>query len=89
MASIRHLLVRAANADIAESARQFHWDVRTPVPFLCECDADGCQAHVRLTLDQYEELAATPVYVTAAGHAVSDAMPVGDAQGFALYASVA
>jgi hypothetical protein len=88
MASNRHLLVRAANADIAGSARQFHWGSGTPVPFLCECDAEDCQAHVRMTLDEYEALADRRLYVTAPGHVIASGSPISSPSDFALDASV-
>ena len=88
MASNRHLLVRVANADIAASARQFHWDSRVPVPFLCECDGDDCQTHVRLTLDQYDTLEHDHLYVTAPGHVIAAGLLVAVPGSFALYANV-
>jgi hypothetical protein len=70
MASNRYLRIRVANADIAGSARLFHWDGHTPVPFLCECDDEECQRHVRLTLGEYDAILDAFVYVTAPGHVI-------------------
>lgn len=68
MISMRHMRIRVANADIAGSARLHAWDERTPVPFLCECDNEECQDHVRLTLEQYEALQGQRRFLTAPGH---------------------
>ena len=69
MASNRHVYIRAANAEIAGTARQSLWDRSTPVPFLCECDNVYCQAHVRMTLPDFEAKALED-YVVAPGHAI-------------------
>lgn len=68
MASNRHLFVRVANADIAAHARQSRWEELMPVPFLCECDGDDCQSHVRMTLAEYDALRESGAWVTAPGH---------------------
>ncbi len=75
MATLRHMRIRVANADIAGSARSHSWDGRTPVPFLCECDDDQCQAHVRVTLEMYEALCADYRFLLAPGHALDGGEP--------------
>ncbi len=45
---------RAANERIGAAAGVY--DVRTPVPFICECADPTCSEVVRLELDQYEEI---------------------------------
>jgi hypothetical protein len=45
---------RAANERIRAAAGVY--DVRTPVPFICECADPTCSEVVRLELDQYEEI---------------------------------
>ena len=86
MASNRYLWIRVANADIAASARSHHWDRLMPVPFLCECDGDDCQGHVRLTLGEYAWLEARCLYVTSPGHVIADGSPVGEVGTHAVYA---
>jgi hypothetical protein len=73
--SKRHMRIRVANADIAGSARLHAWDGRTPVPFLCECDNEECQEHVRLTLAEYDGLGAAHLFLIAPGHGISMGIP--------------
>ena len=40
-----------------------------PIPFLCECYAEGCTTVVRLTLPEYEQVRAEPTrFLAAHGH---------------------
>jgi hypothetical protein len=44
-----------------------------PIPFLCECAAEFCDARVEVTLEQWEEIAAEPQhFVMVAGHERSE-----------------
>jgi hypothetical protein len=62
-------LIRASNRRVAESARSFRFDDRTPVPFLCECDDSHCQEFVLLTLADHDRIRAERrLYALAVGH---------------------
>jgi hypothetical protein len=47
---------RNANERIGAAAGAY--DVKTPIPFICECADPTCMEIVRLELDQYEEIRA-------------------------------
>jgi hypothetical protein len=47
---------RNANERIGAAAGAY--DVKTPIPFICECADPTCMEIVRLDLDQYEEIRA-------------------------------
>lgn len=64
---------RERNERIAAAAARHHFDRDVPVPFLCECSADGCQELLRMTLHDYREARSGGDYLAAPGHQVDHA----------------
>ena len=62
---------RAANERIADRAQTLHFVA--PVPFICECDDEDCQALLLIGLDAYRELRSGGGLPTSPGHHVDDA----------------
>ncbi len=83
---MRHLHVRARNTRIGEAARRHHFGRDAPVPFICECDDERCDALIRLTVEEYETARSTADYLVAPGHQVDHAQIVRVKDGCWLYA---
>lgn len=58
---------------IAGVARSHRFGTDIPVPFLCECDDDGCSDLLRLTIPVWEDARLAATYVVAPGHEIADA----------------
>ena len=65
----RYERVRLENARMTNGARRHRFDGDSPIPFLCECDDDGCGDFVRLTLPDYDDLRDRGLYLVSPGHA--------------------
>jgi hypothetical protein len=60
-------IFRHANEGIRESAEEY--DIRSRIPFVCECADPKCRVFVRVTLDQYREVRRDPrQFLIAPGH---------------------
>lgn len=66
----RSEVVSLQNARIAAAARAHHFDDRSPVPFVCECDDADCREFVTLTLPEYGVHRGRGLFLVAPGHAV-------------------
>jgi hypothetical protein len=64
---------RLRNERIAQAARTHRFDYLVPVPFLCECSEERCEALVRLTLAEYARVRDACDYLTSPGHQVDEA----------------
>jgi hypothetical protein len=65
-------IFRDANEEIA-AVRQELNAPRAKTPFFCECDDPACREIVRLGVDEYEAVRASPAtFVLAQGHACGD-----------------
>ena len=64
----RGIEMRARNERIAAAARRHHFDQVAPVPFLCECNDDECEALVRITLAEYESSRLSADFLVVPGH---------------------
>jgi hypothetical protein len=74
---------RSANERVAAKAREL--EVRSPIPFLCECSDTRCFRHIPLTLEEYDDTAAGPPrYLIVPGHTVGGASVVAQDGPFAL-----
>ena len=74
---------RSANEKVAVKAREL--EVRSPIPFLCECSDTRCFRHIPLTLDEYDDARAGPErYLIVPGHTVGGASVVAQDGRFAL-----
>jgi hypothetical protein len=74
---------RGANEKVAAKAREL--EVRSPIPFLCECSDTRCFRHIRLTLEEYDDTrAGRRRYLIVPGHTVGGASVVAQDGGFAL-----
>lgn len=77
--------VRASNDRIAAGARTHRFDDSAPVPFMCECGAEGCEEFVPLTLQEFARARADGSWFTTAVHAVEGARLVRAAPGHCVY----
>ena len=60
---------RDANEQIQKKALTYGVQDQ-PIPFLCECDAEGCTTIVRVRSPEYEHVRAEPTrFLLAPGHA--------------------
>lgn len=82
----RHDETRARNVRIAGAARRHHFARGAHVPFICECDDEGCDALLGLTLEDYELGRSAADYLVAPGHQVDHAHVVRVRDGCWLYA---
>lgn len=58
---------RRANDKIDAKRREL--DVRSPTPYLCECEDESCTELIRLTAAEYEAARSTPTrFVISRGH---------------------
>ena len=74
---------RSANEKVAAKAREL--EVRSPIPFLCECSDTRCFRHIPLTLEEYDDMAAGPPrYLIVPGHTVGGASVVAQDGRFTL-----
>jgi hypothetical protein len=78
-------LMRARNSRIASAARRHRFDREAPVPFLCECDHEGCEELVRLRLADYELARGSADNIVAPGHQIDGAKIVRVKDGWWLY----
>ena len=62
-------IFRDANEQIQSKALTYGLQDQ-PIPFLCECDTEGCTTVVRLRLPDYDHVRAEPTrFLLAPGHA--------------------
>jgi len=74
---------RNANERVAAKAREL--EIRSSIPFLCECSDTRCFRHIPLTLEEYDNTGVGPQrYLTAPGHMVGGASVVAQHGRFAL-----
>jgi hypothetical protein len=77
---------RNANKHVAAKAREL--EVRSPIPFLCECSDPRCFSDIVLTLDEYEHTAGPQRYMTVPGHIIGGTAPVAEDGRFVLVAKL-
>jgi hypothetical protein len=81
----RYVRVRLHNAGVASSARRRLRGAATPVPFLCECDDEGCREFVRLALPDYDRLRDGELFITAADHVIGAGLRLSATGGHAVH----
>jgi hypothetical protein len=81
----RYDVVRLQNQRIASSAHRHHFGGVARVPFLCECEDDGCRALISLPLTDFDELRQEALFVIASGHRLPEGTCVSTGDGFEFY----
>ena|SRR5690348_5280537 len=67
--AMNHSAFRSANERLRRSAQSHHFEIHQRVPFICECDDQGCSETVMLSLEDYEHVRAHPTwFLLVAGH---------------------